>query len=149
MSVITENSTTRVHYTGKLTNNEVFDSSKAIEGKPEFQDRDPLEVTLGKGMLIPGFEKALIGMKVGEQKTVKIPCKEAYGEPSPKNHHEVEREQLPPDVSEGDMLVNNTPNGPITVTVKELAEKTAILDANHPLSGKDLVFELEVVSIEE
>lgn len=147
MSTITENSTTRVHYTGKLTNNEVFDSSRAIEGKPDFKDREPLEVTLGKGMLIPGFEKALLGMSVGEQKTVTIPCVEAYGEPSDTNCHEIDRNQLPPDIVIGDMLINNTPNGPITVTIKELGETTAIIDANHPLSGKDLIFELEVVSI--
>lgn len=146
MTVVKENSKVSVHYTGTLSTKEVFDSSKAVEGYP-FVDRDPLEVELGKGMLIPGFEKALQGMKEGEVKTVTIPCSEAYGEAKDDYIQEVEKEYVPDTVSVGDSLQTEGPQGKMVVTVKEVKEKTVVLDANHPLSGEDLTFELEVVSI--
>lgn len=146
MSVIKENSTVKVHYIGKLTNDEIFDSSKAIEGT-EFQEREPLEVQLGKGMVIPGFEKALQGMTIGETKTVTIPFSEAYGDVDERNYQEVSKEFVPSTVKEGEILQANTEQGVITVKVKEVKENTVILDANHPLAGKDLIFDLEVVSV--
>lgn len=146
MSVVTEQSTVKVHYTGKFTNDEVFDSSKAVEGT-DFIDREPLEVQLGQGMLIPGFEKGLQGMKEGETKTITIPSDEAYGPVKEDHFQEVEKQYVPDTVKVGEMLQANGPMGPMTVTVTEVKEETVILDANHPLAGKDLVFDLEVVSI--
>jgi len=146
MSVITENSKVEVHYTGKFTDGEVFDSSKAIEGT-NFENKEPLKVELGKGQLIPGFEKGLQGMKEGETKSITIESKDAYGPIKEDHYQEVEKQYVPDTVKEGEVLQANGPQGPMTVKVKEVNEKTVILDANHPLAGKDLIFDLEVVSI--
>ena len=146
MSVITENSIVKVHYIGTFEDGEVFDSSKAVEGNENFTDKDPLDVELGKGMLIPGFEKGLQGMKEGETKTITIPSDEAYGPVREDHYQEIDKEFVPDTVKEGEMLQTQGPQGPMTVTVKEVKEKTVVLDANHPLAGKDLTFELEVVS---
>lgn len=146
MSIIKEDSTVKVHYTGKFTNDEVFDSSKAVEGT-DFQDKEPLEVQLGKGLVIPGFEEALQGMKEGEAKTVTITSDKAYGPILSDRLQEVEKQYVPSTVKEGELLQADGPQGPMVVTVKEVKEETVVLDANHPLAGKDLVFELEVVSI--
>lgn len=148
MSVITENSKVKVHYTGKFTDGVVFDSSKTVEGDDKFTDKDPLEVELGKKLLIPGFETALQGMKEGESKTITIEAKDAYGEILDDRFQEVEKSQVPPTIKEGEILQANGPEGTMVVTVKEVKENTVVLNANHPLAGKDLVFDLEVVSIE-
>ena len=141
MSQVKENDTVKVHYTGKLTDGQVFDTS---EGK------DPIEFTLGKGQLIPGFEKGLLDMKVNEKKTITIPKEEAYGEPREDLVQEVEKSQLPeeikPEVGMG--LVSKTPDGrEMNLVVAEVKEETIVVDGNHPLAGKDLVFDLEVVEI--
>jgi FKBP-type peptidyl-prolyl cis-trans isomerase 2 len=149
MSVITENSKVKVHYTGKFTDGVVFDSSKTVEGDDKFTDKDPLEVELGKKLLIPGFETALQGMKEGESKTITIEAKDAYGEILDDRFQEVEKSQVPPTIKEGEILQANGPEGTMVVTVKEVKENTVVLNANHPLAGKDLVFDLEVVSIED
>tara|TARA_B100000963_G_C22600261_1_gene659880 strand:+ start:260 stop:709 length:450 start_codon:yes stop_codon:yes gene_type:complete len=149
MSVITENSTVIVHYTGKLNDGFVFDSSKAVEGDNRFVDREPLKVELGKGLVIPGFEKGLIGMKAGETKTIAIPTKEAYGEKREDMFQEIPIENAPADVKVGSGLQAEGPKGKMVVVVSEVKEKTVVIDANHPLAGKDLNFELEVVSIEK
>ena len=86
MSLVKENDTVKVHYTGKLKNGQVFDSSEG---------REPLEFTLGQGMLIPGFEKAVINMKVNDKKTVEVEMAEAYGEVKKELFHKVEKAQLP------------------------------------------------------
>ena len=141
MSQVRENDTVKVHYTGKLTDGQVFDTS---EGK------DPIEFTLGKGQLIPGFEKGLLDMKVNEKKTITIPKEEAYGEPREDLVQEVEKTQLPeeikPEVGMG--LVSKTPDGrEMNLVVAEVKEETIVVDGNHPLAGKDLIFDLEVVEI--
>ena len=141
MSQVKENDTVKVHYTGKLTDGQVFDTS---EGK------EPIEFTLGKGQLIPGFEKGLLDMKVNEKKTITIPKEEAYGEPREDLVQEVEKSQLPeeikPEVGMG--LVSKTPDGrEMNLVVAEVKEDTIVVDGNHPLAGKDLVFDLEVVEI--
>lgn len=146
MSIIKEDSTVKVHYTGKFSNNEVFDSSKAVDGTP-FEDKDPLEVQLGKGRLIPGFEKALHGMSEGETKSVTIPSEEAYGPIREDHFQEIEKSMVPETVKEGESLQAQGPQGVMVVTVKEVKENTVVLDANHPLAGKDLIFDLEVVSV--
>lgn len=141
MSQVKENDTVKVHYTGKLTDGQVFDSS---EGK------EPIEFTLGKGQLIPGFEKGLIDMKVNEKKTITIPKEEAYGDPREDLVQEVEKSQLPEDIKPevGMGLVSRTPDGrEMNLMVAEVKEDTIVVDGNHPLAGKDLVFDLEVVEI--
>ncbi len=141
MSQVKENDTVKVHYTGKLADGQVFDSS---EGK------EPIEFTLGQGQLIPGFEKGLIDMKVNEKKTISIPKEEAYGEPRAELVQEVEKNQLPeeikPEVGMG--LVSKTPDGKeMNLVVAEVKDETIVVDGNHPLAGKDLIFDLEVVEI--
>lgn len=141
MSQVKQNDTVKVHYTGKLADGQVFDTS---EGK------EPIEFTLGEGQLIPGFEKGLIDMKVNEKKTITIPKEEAYGEPRPELVQEVEKNQLPeeikPEVGMG--LVSKTPDGrEMNLIVAEVKDETIVVDGNHPLAGKDLVFDLEVVEI--
>ncbi len=141
MSQIKENDTVRVHYTGKLLDGQVFDSSL---------EREPLEFTMGQGQLIPGFEKGLLDMKVNEKKTVTIPSEEAYGAPRQELVQEVEKSQLPeeikPEVGMG--LVSTSPDGrEMNLVITEVKENSIVVDGNHPLAGKDLVFDLEVVEI--
>lgn len=148
MTLITENSKVKVHYTGKYSDGKVFDSSKAVEGYEQFTDKEPLDIQLGKGQLIPGFEKALQGMTEGETKTVTIESSDAYGPIQEDNYQEVEKKFVPETVKEGDMLqTQNEQKQVMQVTVKEVKESTVVLDANHPLAGKDLTFELEVVTV--
>ncbi len=141
MSQVKEKDTVRVHYTGKLTSGEVFDSSL---------EREPLEFTLGQGMLIPGFENAVIDMKVNEKKTVNIPVAEAYGEKVDELFQKVDKAQLPeeikPEVGMG--LVAQNPDGSERqLRVAEVQDDHIVVDANHPLAGQDLVFDLELVEI--
>ncbi|MGB0177185.1 MAG: FKBP-type peptidyl-prolyl cis-trans isomerase [Owenweeksia sp.] len=141
MDLVKENDTIRVHYTGKLANGEVFDSSEG---------RDPLEFTLGQGQIIPGFEKGVLNMKVSEKKTIEIPSAEAYGERREDMMQEVPKDQLPPEINPevGMGLVSKTPQGQeMRLTVAEVKDNSIVVDANHPLAGKDLTFEVELVEI--
>ena len=141
MSQVKQNDTVKVHYTGKLVDGQVFDTS---EGK------EPIEFTLGLGQLIPGFEKGLLDMKVNERKTIHIPKEEAYGEPRAELVQEVEKSQLPEEITPevGMGLVSKTPDGQeMNLVVSEVKENTIVVDGNHPLAGKDLIFDLEVVEI--
>jgi FKBP-type peptidyl-prolyl cis-trans isomerase SlpA len=131
-----------VHYIGKLENGDVFDTS-LLEG------REPLSVTLGKKQLIKGFEDALIGMSIGERKTVEILPNEAYGEFNNEMIFEITKDRLPKEVKVGETLQSNTPNGIIVVRVVDIKENIVVLDANHPLSGKKLIFDLEIVDIKK
>ena len=132
--------TVTVNYTGRLEDGSIFDSS-LNEG------REPLKSTLGQGRLIQGFEKGLINMIVGETKTIEIEPENAYGEYNPDMTTIVGKNQVPETIQVGETLQGNTPNGPIIVTVLEITEDSVILDANHPLAGKKLIFDLEVVDI--
>lgn len=141
MSQVKENDTVKVHYTGKLKDGKIFDSSK---------DGEPLEFTLGQGMLIPGFEKAVIDMKVNDKKTVDISMTEAYGEVREELFHKVENEQLPeelkPEVGLG--LVSKDAQGKEhQFRIVEVDDDHVIIDGNHPLAGQELVFDLELVEI--
>lgn len=141
MSQVKANDTVRVHYTGKLTDGTVFDSSV---------EREPLEFTMGQGQLIPGFEKGVLDMKVNEKKTINIPSDEAYGEPRPELIQEVGKEQLPEDLTPevGMALVSRSPDGQeMNLVVKEVKDQSIVVDANHPLAGRDLIFDLEVLEI--
>ena len=137
---VTENSNVKVHYTGRLEDETVFDTS-LTEG------REPLSVELGKGLLIPGFEKGLHGLKVGEKKTINIPSDEAYGPIRTEMVQEVEKQLVPEGVEVGHKLTAEGPQGQMMVVVAEVKENTVVLDANHPLAGKDLIFDLEVVEV--
>ena len=132
----------KVNYTGKLEDGSIFDSSIS-------EGREPLEVKIGEGQLISGFENALIDMTEGETKTITLEPSEAYGESNPEMITEINLEQLPEGVNVGDMLQGFGPMGPINVKVLEIKDSTAVIDANHPLSGKKLIFDLEVVDITE
>ena len=141
MSTIKEGDTVSVHYTGTLTTGEVFDSSK---------NREPLTFTLGQGQLIAGFEKAVIGLSEGDSTTANIPSKEAYGEVNPEMIVDVPKNQLPTEIEAkvGMHLQLNQPNGQaIPVQITEVKEETITIDANHPLAGKDLNFDIEIVEI--
>lgn len=141
MSQVKENDTVKVHYTGKLKDGQVFDSSL---------EREPLEFTMGKGQLIPGFEKGILNMEVNEKKTVTIPAEEAYGAPREELIQEVKKDQLPEDIKPevGMGLVSKNPDGQeMNLVVAEVKDDTIVVDGNHPLAGKDLVFDLEVVEI--
>ena len=141
MSQVKENDTVKVHYTGKLSNGQVFDSSL---------EREPLEVTLGQGMLIPGFEKGIIAMELNEKKTINIPVAEAYGDVQKKLLYEVKKEQLPQDMAPevGMGLASKDENGKeVQFRIAEVNEDHIIADANHPLAGHDLTFELELIEI--
>lgn len=143
MIQVKENNTVKVHYTGKLSDGQIFDSS---EGK------EPLEFTLGQGRLIPGFEKGLIDMKLNEKKTITVSKEEGYGEPQEGLIQEVQKTQLPPDMipEVGMGLISKSEDGQeMNLVIVEVKEETIIIDGNHPLAGKDLVFDLEVVEIKE
>ena len=129
-----------VHYTGKLEDGSVFDTSLA-------EGREPLTVTLGQGQLIPGFENGLIDMTAGEIKTIEIEPENAYGDVNPQLMNEIPLSQVPEGVKTGDMLQGQNQFGPVSVVVKEVKEETVVLDMNHPLAGKKLIFDLEVVSV--
>jgi peptidylprolyl isomerase len=141
MSKVKIGDTITVNYTGKLEDGTVFDSS-LNEG------RTPLSATLGNKQLISGFENALIDMSVGDKKTVSIKPEDAYGEYIPEMIGRVPKSNLPQDIYVGQLLQAQTPQGGmITVKVNEINEDYAVLDGNHPLAGKTLIFDLELLSI--
>ncbi len=141
MNQVTGNETVKLHYTGKLNDGQVFDSS--IE-------REPLEVKLGEGRLIPGFEKGLVDMKVNEKKTITIPKEEAYGEVQKELFQKIPNENLPPEIKPevGMGLVSKNPDGSEhQLRVADVKDGFIIVDANHPLAGQDLTFDLELLEI--
>lgn len=141
MSKVKENDTVEVHYTGKLVNGQVFDSSL---------EREPLKVQLGQGQLIPGFEKALVNMAVNEKKTITIAKEEAYGEVHKELFQKVPKTALPQDMKPevGMGLVGSNPDGKQQqFRIAEVQEDHIVVDANHPLAGQDLIFDLELISI--
>ena len=131
----------KVHYTGKLEDGTVFDSSEG---------REPLEFTLGSGQVIEGFDQAVTGMSVGETRSAHIPADEAYGQRRDDLMLEVDRQQIPEgiDLEVGTQLQLQQQDGrAVPVTVAELGSDSVTLDANHPLAGKDLIFDLELVAV--
>ena len=133
--------TVKVHYTGKLEDGTVFDTSI---------NRDPLQFTIGENQVIPGFEQAVVGMNPGESKTTKVPADKAYGP-----HHKemvivVDRNQFPANLEPkvGQQLQIRQADGrAIVVTVTDVSESSVTLDANHPLAGKDLTFDIQLIEI--
>ena len=141
MAEVKGNDTVKVHYTGRLSDGTVFDSSLS---------REPLEFTIGKKMVIPGFEEGMIGMTVGETRTVSIASQDAYGPYLEDLVGSIKRTQIPPniDLQVGGILQMQTPDGgTMLVVVKALTDEAVTLDANHPLAGKDLAFEINLLEI--
>ncbi|MGG7643374.1 FKBP-type peptidyl-prolyl cis-trans isomerase [Rhodovulum sp. YNF3179] len=131
----------RIHYTGTLSDGSTFDSSEG---------RDPLEFTVGSGEIIPGLDKEVEGMAVGEAKSVTVAAAEAYGDHDPGRTQAVPRDQVPEHIplDIGTQLQLQTPDGQaVAVSVAEVTEDEVVLDANHPLAGKDLNFAVELVEI--
>lgn len=132
----------RVHYTGRLDDGEVFDSSEG---------GTPLSFTIGNGQVISGFETGVIGMAPGDTKTVQIACVDAYGERQSDGVLEVPRDEFPPDMplEVGTSVQGQQSSGQtVTFTIMAVSDESVTLDANHPLAGKDLTFDLRLVSIE-
>ena len=141
MTEVKAGDTVRIHYTGTLSDGSVFDSSDG---------RDPLEFEVGSGMIIPGLDVALPGMTVGEKKKVEIGSGDAYGPINPEMQQAVPRDGIPADIplEPGIQLQMQTPDGQaMPVTVLAVTDTEVTLDANHPLAGKDLTFDIELVSV--
>lgn len=141
MAQAKEGDTVKVHYTGKLEDGTVFDTS---------EERAPLEFTIGSGQIIPGFERAVVGMEPGEAKTATIPPEEAYGPHRDEMTITVDREQFPEDINPepGQQLQVQQPDGRAAiVVVSDVSESSVTLDANHPLAGQPLTFDIELVDI--
>ena len=142
MSTVKKGDVVKVHYTGKLANGEQFDSSVG---------REPLEFEVGAGMMIPGFDKGVEGMALGDKKVIEVIPAEGYGEWDEQNVIPFPIENVPPDMKlePGQQLtLRNDQGQPLQVVVAEVKEDAIILDANHFLAGKDLVFDVEIVGIE-
>lgn len=134
--------TVRVHYTGKLTTGEQFDSSAG---------REPLEFEVGAGMMIKGFDDAVVGMAIGDKKTITIPPDEAYGERNEQMVIDFPRSNFPADLTPEvgmQLMMNNNAGQQFPVTIVDVREDAVVLDANHSLAGKDLVFDIEMVEID-
>jgi peptidylprolyl isomerase len=143
LSKVKDGDTVKVHYTGKLTEDgTVFDSS---------EDREPLEFTLGEGQLIPGFEEAVIGMEEGDDTTVEIASEDAYGERREDLELEVAKDDLPdevdPQVGMQLQMQQQEDGRAIPVQITAVEDDYVKLDANHPLAGKDLTFDIELVEL--
>jgi len=141
MKKVQNGDTVNVNYTGKFEDGTIFDTS-LVEG------REPIKATIGAKQVIPGFENGLLEMEIGEKKTVEIAPEEAYGPYRPEMIFDVPKEQFPEGVKPNDVLNAQSAMGPVNVTVVEVGEETIKIDANHPLAGKKLIFDLEVVSID-
>ena len=136
-----ENSKVKVHYTGKFDDGTVFDSSL---------EREPLEFVIGSGQVIPGFDKGLIGMKVNDKKNIHIPSKEAYGDYREDMIIKAPRSNFPGDVKPEigmQLQMRQEDSSQMLVLVREFDDEFIILDANHPLAGQNLNFDLELVEI--
>lgn len=141
MAQVKSGDTVRVHYHGKLTNGTTFDSSEG---------REPLEFTVGSGQVIKGFDDAMLEMTIGDKKTVNIPVENAYGQRSDEMLMEYPMSEFPADMkAEVGMELHMSDNmgNVFPVIIAEVKEDKVVLDANHPLAGEDLVFEIELVSI--
>jgi peptidylprolyl isomerase len=141
MQQVQSGDTVKVHYHGRLTDGTTFDSSEG---------REPLEFQVGSGMVIAGFDNGVMGMIVGDKRTVQIPVADAYGPRNPEMVIEFPRDQVPADMplEKGMRLnLNNSQGQVVPVVITEIHETAILLDAHHPLAGEDLVFDIELVEI--
>jgi peptidylprolyl isomerase len=141
MSKATSGDVVHVHYTGRLNDESVFDTSDG---------REPLSFQLGQGQVVPGFEKAVSGMELGEKKTVTIPSDEAYGPRIEQLTFTAPRDNLPDgyDPQVGEMMRLETRDGrQMDVVITDATEEAVKMDGNHPLAGEDLTFDIELVKI--
>lgn len=131
----------RVHYAGSLEDGTEFDSS--------YKRGEPLEIVLGQGMLIKGFENAVKGLTAGEKVKTTIDPEEGYGPYNEEHTFEVDRNQIPPEINPevGMMLQVNTDQGVTNVTIKSVSDDNVVLDGNHPLAGQTMIFEIELLEI--
>lgn len=141
MSKAKQGDTVKVHYKGTLEDGTVFDTTAG---------RDPLEFTIGGGEILPGFEQAVVGMASGEKRRTEIAAKDAYGEHQTDRVIEVGRDKFPdeiqPEIGQRLQMVREGGEA-LPVTVVEVGDESVTLDANHPLAGKDVTFEIELVEI--
>ena len=141
MQQVKSGDTVKVHYHGRLTDGTVFDSSEG---------RDPLEFEVGSGMVIKGFDNGVLGMAVGDKRTIEIPVDDAYGPEDPQMIMDFPVDRFPKDMKPEVGMQLNMSNGSgqnFPVIIREVKDDTVILDANHPLAGEDLIFDLEMVEI--
>ena len=141
MQQVKSGDTVKVHYHGKLTDGSTFDSSEG---------REPLEFEVGRGSVIPGFDAGVTGMIVGDKKTVTIPADEAYGQKQAEMIMEFPMDRFPEDMNPEVGMQLNMSNGSgqnFPVVIREVREESVMLDANHPLAGEELIFDLELVEI--
>lgn len=142
MQQVKNGDTVKVHYHGKLVDGSTFDSSEG---------REPLEFEVGTGMMIPGFDSGVVGMSVGEKKTINIPAEEAYGAFQEDLLMEFPMDRFPPDMKPEVGMTLSMSNGQgqqFPVVIVDVKEDAVVLDANHPLAGKELIFDIEMVNIE-
>lgn len=140
MKRVQNGDTVTLHYTGKLEDGTIFDTSR--------QDgREPLVEKIGEGKLIRGFENGLIDMLEGDSKTIEIEPSDAYGNINRDLIVEIPKNQVPENIKVGETLEGSGPQGPIMVRVTEVKEDSVVIDANHPLAGKKLIFDLDVLSV--
>lgn len=141
MTTAEHGTTVHIHYTGRLNDGSVFDTSEG---------RDPLAFEMGSGQVIPGLDKGMRGMAVGDKKTIEIACAEAYGEHFAEGVQVVPRDQLPPEMEPqiGMQLQANSPDGQtVMFVITAVDDANVTVDANHPLAGKDLTFDVELVAV--
>jgi FKBP-type peptidyl-prolyl cis-trans isomerase 2 len=141
MQQVKDGDKVKVHYHGKLRSGETFDSSEG---------REPLEFTVGGGQVIKGFDEGVKGMQVGDKRTVEIEVGDAYGEKNEDMIIEFPKAQFPPDMNPEagmQLMMNNGQGQQFPVVIREIREETVLLDANHPLAGQDLIFDIELVEI--
>ena len=141
MSQVKSGDKVKVHYTGKLEDGSVFDSSR---------EREPFEFTVGAGQVIPGFDNGVVGMTAGDQKTLTIEAEQAYGQRRDELVLEVKKDMFPENITPevGQQLQMEQQDGQVVnVVISEMKEEMVTLDANHPLAGKTLIFEIELVAI--
>lgn len=141
MQQVKKGDTVKVHYHGRLKTGETFDSSR---------DRQPLEFEVGSGSVIKGFDDGVTGMGIGEKKTINIPVEEAYGQKNPDMIIEMPKDRFPENMELEvgmPLMMSNGEGQNFQVVIHEIHEESVVLDANHPLAGQDLIFDLELVDI--